>query len=71
MKIGLQAWKRLSTTAHKKSNISSGEARNHRPNRSTDMPMVVLFSAAFRDEYGEKYRKHVVLLSFLSCHSAL
>ena len=31
-----------------KSSESSDEAHNHRPNRPTDMPMVVSFSAAFR-----------------------
>jgi len=54
-----------------KSSESSDEAHNHRPNRSTDMPMVVSFSAVFRGEYGEKYRQYVAWISCLSCHSAL
>ena len=41
-----------------KSSESSDEAHNHRHDRPTDMPMVVSFSAAFRGEYGEKYRRY-------------
>jgi len=55
----------------KKSSDSSDETHNHRHDRPTDMPMVVSFSAAFRGEYGEKYRQYVAWLSCLSCHSAL
>jgi len=55
----------------KKSNESSDGTHSHRHDRPTDMPMVVSFSAAFRGEYGEKYRQYVTWLSFLSCHSAL
>ena len=54
----------------KKSSDSSDETHNHRHDRPTDMPMVVSFSAAFRGEYGEKYRQYVAWLSCLSCHSA-
>ena len=42
-----------------KSNESSDETHSHRHDRPTDMPMVVSFSAAFRGEYGEKYRQYV------------
>jgi len=54
-----------------KSNGSSDKTHSHRHDRPTDMPMVVSFSAAFRGEYGEKYRQHVAWISCLSCHSAL
>ena len=42
-----------------KSNESSDGTHSHRHDRPTDMPMVVSFSAAFRGEYGEKYRQYV------------
>jgi hypothetical protein len=54
-----------------KSSDSSDETHNHRHDRPTDMPMVVSFSAAFRGEYGGKYRQYVAWISCLSCHSAL
>ena len=53
------------TTAPKKSNESSDGTHSHRHDRPTDMPMVVSFSAAFRGEYGEKYRQYVAWISCL------